>query len=70
LRPEEHLGKPTLFDGKTGKPRTIIDIELAARLRVTEESRDGLRFRNLTPAGSPYTAETDAHGARVRVASA
>jgi hypothetical protein len=34
-----------MLDGKTGIPRTIIDIESSARLTVTEESRDGLRFR-------------------------
>ena len=38
-------GKLTLLDGKTGKPRTIIDIEKAAKLTVSEESRDGLRIR-------------------------
>jgi hypothetical protein len=36
-------GKLTLLDGKTGKPRTIIDIERAARLR-TEEGPRGPRF--------------------------
>ena len=29
-------GKLTLLDGKTGTPRTIIDIEKAARLKVKE----------------------------------
>ena len=29
-------GKLTLLDGKTGKPRTIIGIEKAARLKVKE----------------------------------
>jgi hypothetical protein len=38
-------GKFTMLDGKTGKPRTIIDIEKAAKLTVSEENRDGLRFR-------------------------
>ena len=38
-------GKLTMLDGKTGRPRTIIDIERAAKLTVSEESRDGLRFR-------------------------
>ena len=32
-------GKLTLLDGKTGIPRTIIDIEKSAKLRVAEESR-------------------------------
>ena len=38
-------GKVTLHDGNTGKPRTIINIEKAAKLTVSEESRDGLRVR-------------------------
>jgi hypothetical protein len=38
-------GKLTLCNGKTGVPRTIIDIEKAAKLSVADESRDGLRFR-------------------------
>jgi hypothetical protein len=29
-------GKLTMLDGKTGRPRSIIDIELAARLTVEE----------------------------------
>ena len=37
-------GKLTI-DGKTGKPRTIIDIEKAAQLTVSEVSRDGLRLK-------------------------
>ena len=36
-------GKLTLLDGKTGKPRTIIDIEKAAFL-TTEEGPTGPRF--------------------------
>ena len=35
-------GTLILCDGKTGIPRTIIDIESSARLTVTEESRDEL----------------------------
>ena len=38
-------GKVTLHDGNTGKPRTLINIEKAAKLTVSEESRDGLRVR-------------------------
>jgi hypothetical protein len=45
LSAEGMTGKLTLLDGKTGIPRTIIDIEKAARLTVSEENRDGLRFR-------------------------
>jgi hypothetical protein len=36
-------GKLTMLDGKTGKPRTIIDIEKAALLTVEEGPR-GPRF--------------------------
>jgi hypothetical protein len=50
-------GKLTLCYGKTGMPRTIIDIEKAARLRVSEESRDGVRFRRVNPADSPSRPE-------------
>jgi hypothetical protein len=38
------IGKLTMLDGKTGKPRTIIDIEKAALL-TAEEGRDAPRFR-------------------------
>jgi hypothetical protein len=37
-------GKLTLLDGKTGKPRTIVNVEKAARLRV-EEGPHGPHFR-------------------------
>ena len=37
-------GKLTLLDGKTGKPRTIIDIEKAAKLTVREDRRKGPLF--------------------------
>jgi hypothetical protein len=55
-------GKLTMLDGKTGKPRTVIDIERAAQLCVKEGP---LRF-------APYesrpdcslTAETGASGTR------
>jgi hypothetical protein len=49
-------GKLTLCDGKTGIPRTIINMEKAAQLRVADESRKGLRFRiqrGATEAHSP-----------------
>ena len=53
-------GKITMLDGKTGKPRTIIDIERAAKLCTVERSRDGLRFDKveLTPRGAPSSPET------------
>jgi hypothetical protein len=38
-------GEVTVLDGRTGKARTLVNIEKAAKLRVTEEDRDGLRYR-------------------------
>ena len=35
-------GKLTLLDGKTGIPRTVIDIERAAKLTVRKRDRGGL----------------------------
>jgi hypothetical protein len=53
-------GKLTICDGKTGLPRTVIDIEKAAGLRASEENRDGLRFRRyLNPDISPPAAESE-----------
>ena len=52
-------GKLTMLDGKTGIPRTIINIEKAAKLRVAEESKNGLRFRNHYPATGPYSPEDE-----------
>ena len=43
-------GKVTLFDGITGKPRTIINIEAAAKLSTSEPSARRARF-------VPYVAE-------------
>ena len=53
-------GKLTLLDGKTGKPRTVINIEKAAKLVTTEENRSGLRFRKPSRAtdNSPSSPET------------
>jgi len=52
-------GELTLLDGKTGKPRIIIKIEKAARLRV-EEGPNGPRFVKWrgTVVDASYTAET------------
>jgi hypothetical protein len=54
-------GKLTMVDANTGKPRTIIDIERAAKLTVSEESRDGLRIRKYrgSPDSTPPTAEDE-----------
>jgi hypothetical protein len=59
-------GKVTLYDGNTGRPRTIIDIEKAAKVCVREDDR-GMRFTKWTPypdqnprercEGSPYSPE-------------
>jgi hypothetical protein len=53
-------GTLTMLDGKTGKPRTIINIEKAAGLITTEENRSGLRFRKPPRAtdNSPRSPET------------
>jgi hypothetical protein len=57
MRCGQGSGGSRLLDGKTGMPRTIIDIEKAAKLRVAEESKNGLRFRRVNPATSPYSHE-------------
>jgi hypothetical protein len=60
-------GKLAMCDGKTGVPRTIIDIEKAAKLMISEESRDGLRFRSYrgNPDNSSHSLETGAVGPSV-----
>ena len=47
-----YTGQLHMLDGKTGKPRTIIDIERAAKLR-TVETGNAPRFRNVACAESP-----------------
>jgi len=44
-----------MLDGKTGKPRTIIDIEKAALL-ITEEGPNGPRFRRFRGVEDAATA--------------
>jgi hypothetical protein len=53
-------GKLTMLDGKSGRPRTIIDIEKAARLTV-EETGDVPRFRKYRERGGSegYGPEID-----------
>ena len=53
-------GRFTLLDGKTGRPRTLINIEKAAKLVTTEENRSGLRFRKppRVTDNSPSSPET------------
>jgi hypothetical protein len=56
-------GKLILLDGKTGKPRITIDVEKAAKLTVSEESRDGLRLRPYRYTDSaPSSPETRREG--------
>jgi hypothetical protein len=60
LHDRGHAGKVTLLDGETGRPRTIIDIEKAAKLR-TEEGPHGPRFakfKQQTVVESPPSPET------------
>ena len=64
LRAMGHTGKLTMCDGKSGRPRTIIDIEKAAQLTVSEESRDGLRLRRARATdNSPPSPEADEEAA-------
>src|SRR6476660_901638 len=57
-----HTGSVTLLDGATGKPRTIINIEKAAKVR-TVETGTYPRFRRIeTCAESPLAAETQVVG--------
>jgi hypothetical protein len=57
-----HTGSVTLLDGATGKPRAIIDIEKAAKVR-TVETGTYPRFRRIeTCAESPLAAETQVVG--------
>src|SRR5690348_14535486 len=56
-----YTGTLYLLDGKTGRPRTIIDIERVARLRVKEGP---LRFAPYeSRPDRAYSTETDAGGA-------
>jgi hypothetical protein len=53
-----HTGRLHMLDGKTGRPRTIIDIEKAAKV-TTKEGRHGPYFAKLTApdrASSPETS--------------
>jgi hypothetical protein len=55
-------GTLTMLDGKTGKPRTIIDIEKAAKLSTVERQRDGLRLERYA-----VTPHSEGHGPEERV---
>jgi hypothetical protein len=58
-----YTGKLTMLDGKTGKPRTIIDIEKAAKL-TAEEGPCAPRFRKYRErcGSEAYSPESDAGG--------
>jgi hypothetical protein len=56
-----YTGKLHMLDGKTGKPRTIIDIEKAAQLR-TVETDNAPCSRNVACAERPYSPETGEAG--------
>jgi hypothetical protein len=57
-----HTGSVTMIDGATGRPRTIINIEKAAKVR-TVETGTYPRFRRIeTCAESPLAAETEWEG--------
>ena len=58
------IGKLTMLDGKTGKPRTIIDIEKAARFTV-EETGGIPRFRKYRERGGSegYSPEDEVEAA-------
>jgi hypothetical protein len=65
LKAMGHTGKLTILDGKSGNPRTIIDIQKAAMLR-SMETANGPRFRrDQTCAESLQTAGTDDCEAKV-----
>jgi hypothetical protein len=54
-----YTGVLHMLNGKTGKPRTIIDIEKAARLRTVETGNAPRFRRNETCAQSAQTAGKD-----------
>ena len=47
-----------MCDGKTGKPRTVINIEKTAKLTVKEGPNGPRLLRQQTCANSPYSPET------------
>jgi hypothetical protein len=56
-----YTGTLHMLDGKTGIPRTIIDIEMAAQLR-TVETGNAPRFRTVACAARPHSPEIDRGG--------
>jgi hypothetical protein len=63
-----YTGVLHMLNGKTGQPRTIIDIEKAARLRTVETGNAPRFRRHETCAGGSQKAETEEGEGEVRVA--
>jgi hypothetical protein len=55
-----YIGFVAIFDGRTESARSIVHIEQAAQLRVSDEARDGLRVREWVqnPDRAPTRRET------------
>jgi hypothetical protein len=51
-------GKLTILDGKTGRPRSIVDIEKAAKLTVKEGPLRFVKTQETMP-DQPHSPETD-----------
>ena len=62
-----HTGKLTMLNGKTGKPRTIINIERAAKVTVKEDGR-GPRFVKLKQRGADRAPSPEAPSLGMEVA--
>ena len=58
-------GELTLLDGKTGIPRTIINIEKAAKLRTAEPDRGVVHFQKWAPF-SLVNAPSPETGSRIK----
>jgi hypothetical protein len=43
------VGKITLIDAKTGEPRTVVDIEKAAKITIEDSRKRGLRVARFQP---------------------
>ena len=57
-------GKLTMLNGKTGRPRTLINIEKAAKLSTVDRQRSGLGFDKVeqTPRSAPSSPEAGSVG--------
>jgi hypothetical protein len=64
-------GMVTMIDGKTGRPRTAINIEKAAKVRA-EEGPNAPRFvkyRSQTVGARPYRGEKSWRGGSILIAT-